>query len=129
VNRISIKLVSYLLLFCMLATIVPLNLLHHHQDKSHCDLSNIVLENDPCHIRIHHIGDVERTPCDHNSHIDEFHTECEFCKFLGSHSYTYVEITRSDDVCAKLSKSLITYESASIPSSLSNVIFSRGPPA
>ena len=119
-----------LLLLCILVTIAPFNILHQHNEKeTHCDLTNVKAENDPCLISIYHAKELQKHHCDHKTHIDEINIECEFCKFITSHRHTYTKNKYQSIVPVFNSKELIACENTLSLSSFSSVIFSRGPPA
>ena len=128
-NRLANQLISYLLLLCISATVIPLNLLHHHEEETHCDITNAVLENDPCHISIYHTNKSQKPHCEHKTHIDKEHNHCEFCKFITSSRVKYTTNKRYSLIPNQLSETNITIECSFSKSTLLGVIFSRGPPA
>lgn len=127
-NRLANQLISCLLLLCISATVIPLNLLHHHEEETHCDITNAALENDPCHISSYHASDFQKPHCEHNSHFNETHSHCEFCKFITSSRVKYTADKRYSFIPTQLSEANITSECSFSTSTLLGVIFSRGPP-
>ena len=121
--------ISYFLLLCISATIIPLNILHNHKEETHCDKTNPTLENNPCHISSYHASDFQKPHCEHKSHIDKEHNHCEFCKFITSHRHDYTATKQYSIVHDLSSQALLIAECPFFPSSVSSVIFSRGPPA
>lgn len=122
-NRLANQIISYLLLLCFLATIFPLNLLHHHNK-----LINDAPENASYHISICHINNFQSSYCGHKSHYNKGYIECAFCKFISSYRNNYI-----------LNKFyIILYDLSSLtlpiiklffsPCLSSNIIFNRGPP-
>lgn len=128
-SRIANKLISYLLLLCISATVVPLNLLHHHEEETHCDESNAELEKDLCHISSYHPNDILKEHCEHDIHFNEEHSHCEFCKFITTQRDRYTFGKQYSPVPARPLQALIAFESSFFHSSVLSVVFSRGPPA
>jgi len=128
VDRLIKKLISFLLLLCISATIIPLNLSHLHEEETHCELTSTTHENDPCHISIYHTYGKEKHRCEHESHLVEEQNHCELCKIITSHRYTYIA-NKEDNVTTNLySKSLTPLTTSFVTGSVSFVIFTRGPP-
>lgn len=129
-KRIIAKyLLSYLLLLCISVTVFPFNILHHHKEDIHCDVSNERLENDPCHISIYHPNESQKPCCDHKAHVDKEITICEFCKFLTSHWHIYTANKHYSLIPALHVEASIAFENPFFPNTFSKAIFSRGPPA
>jgi len=129
-NNTAKKFISMLLLLCISVTIVPFNILHHHNEKeTHCDLTNENAENNPCHISIYHANDFQKPHCEHKTHIDKKHNHCEFCKFVTSSRVKYIANKRYSFIPTQLSEANITFECSFSMSTFLGVIFSRGPPA
>lgn len=76
------QVVSYCLLLSFSVTFIPSGLLHHHhEEKSHCDATNLAAESDPCHVSIYH-GYLSDHKCEHRTHLTDMHSECQSCKLL-----------------------------------------------
>ena len=120
--------ISFLLLLSISATVIPLNF-HHHEEEIPCDITNIALENDPCHISIYHSVNVGENHCDDESHLSERYAECEFCKFINSLRQTYIASKCSVDLLSSYSNTLLGFELSFLSNSHSRVVFSRGPPS
>jgi len=129
VNRLVNYLISYLLLLCISATIIPLNLLHHHEEETHCDIENAAFENDPCHISSYHANDFQKPHCEHKSHLNKEQNQCELCEFIISHRYTYIANKEYRGVTNLYPKPQTLFQNSSVTDSFSKVIFSRGPPS
>jgi hypothetical protein len=129
VTRLAKQLIAYLLLLCLSATVIPLNLLHHHEEAAHCDNSDPTLENDPCHVSQFHAHDQSKTHCSHEGHVGEVENRCEFCRHFSSVRYQYVSSTLFWSDPALLRVEHINFVSAFLPERHAETIFSRGPPA
>ena len=128
-TRLANQLVSYLLLLCISATVIPLNILHHHGEETNCDKSNTELENDPCHISSYHANDFQKPHCEHKTHFQKEYNHCEFCKFITSNRDKYTANSRYGFMPIRLSEANTAFEFSFFPSTVSSVHFSRGPPA
>lgn len=128
-NRLANKLISYLLLLCISVTVIPFSALHHHEEETHCDITNVALENDPCHISIYHANEIQKPHCEHKSHIDEINIECEFCKYVLSTRHTYIKYKNCCLSPNQNAKTATAYLNTSFKSATSDVIFNKGPPA
>lgn len=85
------SLVAYFLLLCITVSIIPLNLLHHHEEENLvCDPTNLSKENDLCHQTIYHADSIPDIQCDHHTHIDKDQDQCEFCQLLTTRHYNFL---------------------------------------
>jgi len=130
VNK-TIKLTAtYFLLLCILATLIPVNLLHQHIESLHCDITNVDIENDPCHASIYHKQD-KKSFCKHNSHLTEIHDKCEFCKFLTPrrNQYSTFLFYQSSIIPILVSQDFLINQESFIQQHFSSSILGRAPPS
>ena len=126
-KRLAYNLVSHLVLVCLLAVIAPTLTVHHHE-ADRCDQTDPALESDPCHVAIHHAGDVQRPHCEHASHVDHKHDRCGLCKFLTTTRFKYIstESYRIDKpLLAEAGGGFLIPGFAAFPAT---AVFNRGPP-
>ena len=130
-NRLVHQITAYLLLLCLLATVLPFNLLHHHEEEAVCDLKNPVLENDPCHISIYHSNDAKSHACNHETHIQNNQVECNFCKFFHSlRNQKYTTGTKFSVIhTPQILKATPNHTVAVFKTDFFRSISNRGPPA
>ncbi len=69
------QIISYFLLLCIAVTIIPLTPTQGYEDNSQCDLTNLAIENNPCHISCYHANDLTKKRCNHNAHFIKERTE------------------------------------------------------
>ena len=83
--------ISYFLILCITVSLIPLNLLHHHEspDIVCVDLDSSI-ESDPCHQEIFHSNAFTDFQCDHNTHLDRETEHCEFCELLTTRHSLYL---------------------------------------
>ena len=130
VNNTIRQLVAYFLLLCISATVVPFNLLHYHEEHEediHCDVSNIVAENDPCHISIYH-GQNQEDKCEHTTHLSDVQDDCERCKFLTTQRHQYIANEHCAVIPIVLSQDFLITEASFLVRSSSNSTLGRAPP-
>ena len=128
VNRIANQLISFLLLLCITATVIPFSLLHHHEETTHCDITNASRENDPCHISTYHANETQKQHCKHKAHVHETNSDCKLCKFITSHRQVYTLSERSSIINSVDSKANIAFEPSFSSDIFLTVIFNKGPP-
>ena len=128
-NHIANRLISFLVLLCLSATVIPLNILHDHKEVSHCDITNVAFENDPCHLSSYHANTVQKLHCEHKSHVNKKQVECEFCKIVTSQRRAYIQSRHYSIVPISNTNEPLTFDDFFFLSSIPSVIFSRGPPA
>ena len=128
-NKTTRHIVSYLLLLCITATLIPINLFHQHEESLHCDITNIDAESDPCHISIYHVQDVTHS-CEHKSHINEVEDKCNFCKFLTPRRDQFVTVWYYENTIAPIliSEDFLIKQESFIQQNFSNSILGRAPP-
>lgn len=78
---IKIRAIAWLLLLLILVSVGPINVFHQHLDEHVvCDISDEVLEHDPCHVRVFHPENVSGQ-CEHQTHLDKKTFVCKICEF------------------------------------------------
>lgn len=129
-NRFAHQIASYFLLICLLATIFPFDLLHHHETILTCDLENPTLESDPCHVSIYHANQIQEHKCEHKSHIHHKPVECLFCKYFHSlRNQTYTAGTKFSVIhTPQVLKAATAFVIAVFETHLFNSILGRAPP-
>ena len=128
-KRVASQFLSYLLLVSMLATIVPADLVHHHEEEAHCDLAHELIENDPCHQSIYHPHEGTEHHCQHDFHLSNTHSSCEFCQFFSSQRFNSLLQQRIRLVFKGLMPPVSGKTTEFYPSVFSLFIFDRGPPS
>lgn len=80
-NVLKVRAIAWLLLLLILVSVGPINVFHQHLDEHlACDISDEVLELDPCHVRIFHPENVSGQ-CEHPTHLDRKAFICKICEF------------------------------------------------
>ena len=122
--------VAYFLLLCITVSIIPLNLLHHHErEEIPCNPANLSEENDLCHQTIYHSFSFENIPCDHQCHIEKEQEHCEFCQLLTTRLYNYLPpVIDWINPIFQPGEEIASYKSF-FPYTPSITVFNRGPPA
>ena len=129
-NKTYRHIFSYFLLLYFFATLIPINLFHHHEQYPHCDRTDANIESDPCHISIYH-GQSKEHICGHKSHLTNVHDACKSCKFLTPRQYHYTSIGHYQHTIVPIlvSRDFSLEYKSFIPLYFSNAILGRAPPA
>ncbi len=125
------NLLLYLMLFCMMATIIPFANLHNH-DTTPCDISDMALGHNPCHIKMYHPQVTLGLQCEHKSHILDAHQHCTICKFIIEKkikSHIKTNSLEHDVFFQLLEKDIINYKNVIFFESPQKFSLERGPPA
>lgn len=121
--------IAYFLILCVTVSIIPLNLLHHHDDDQiACENGPADAEN-PCSPTLSFQAQSIDFECEHQTHLDREQEHCEFCKLLTTRHFTYLPAPFEWlDPSHELREYTLWVPSGNIvsePSDISN----RGPPA
>lgn len=82
--------IAYFLILCVTVSIIPLNLLHHHdEDQIACEKGSADAEN-PCSQIVNFQAQSIDFECEHQTHLDSEQEHCEFCKLLTTRHFTYL---------------------------------------
>ena len=79
-KRLVYHFLSLLLLLGIFSTIIPIDLLHSHEEENYCDKSDETIESNPCHVSRFHSKDNQATSCEHSGHVEELANVCHICK-------------------------------------------------
>lgn len=129
VNQLFSQLIAYFFLLCMTASVVPLNLFHHHVEESHCDLTNAALESDPCHLSIYHANAVGKHKCNHDAHLLPDYAQCELCKVIRPNVKKLIDAPEQISVALIHAPVIISSDLSFLQDAAPGISFSRGPPA
>jgi hypothetical protein len=74
------KATAFLLNGLFLLTILPIHLLHHHEENQICHEAHEAKALNICHLSLHHPDAIEH--CNHKLHFDRLSDDCQYCKIL-----------------------------------------------
>ena len=121
------ELITYFLLLCMMATVVPANLLHHHEEDGHCHGVSAAVDHEEHVYNCGHTA-TDHCPCEHESTVSETHEECLLCKSLLTENNQFTPLTASEYILSLPSSSKVTlFRSAELRPSV-GAIQGRAPP-
>ena len=118
----------WLLLAAFTITLLPTETFHHHEEAA-CETDHAHNTADACHISLYHTNEAPELTCNHDSHYDVQHTDCELCKVvLSLRSQLFVEKTAS--ATTGIDNNIITeYCSPFTAVAVHNTTRDRAPPA
>lgn len=117
-----------LFLVCITATIIPSGLYHQHEESDLCDGSDVALEQDACHIRTHHPGEVKEHQCTHESHYDKQHEHCDLCQYTSPPREDYEPQETGTFITLPQLLEFPTIAETVDPQPEAQTLFKRGPP-
>ena len=125
-NRVQ-QLASWVLLLCMVATLLPLSALHHHEEHAHHD-HNPVAEEAHCHAAPEH-QECQPQSCEHNGHLTPAQESCALCSFLTTESNEYTTNSQANYVVASVAVVALASATTKPLRSASSSIRGRAPPS
>ena len=122
--------IAYFLILCVTVSIVPLNLIHHHESfEIVCAELDPTEENNPCHQTLYHSASFDDALCEHTTHLKKEVEDCEFCELLTTRHSFYLPMTiewlNPPFVLDGKSELVVKF----IPGFTHQVVSNRGPPA
>ena len=129
-NRLAHPVFSAFLLICITASVLPLNLFHHHKEAlTSCDSTSTCPDNDPYHISPDHSSNAKASHCTHKSHLSKEHIHCELCKLITSTFLKFIPVNDQHLISSGLLTSRLPLDESLYDHISLSHFFSRGPPA
>ena len=122
------QLISLTLLLCFVATLIPFNLIHEHDDSRICDDEHIDIVINLCHNSEYH-WDSEAAKCEHEKHFNEISNDCELCKFINNQRFEFTLDQSTIDIPILLDQFLPQFDNSFTQFNTVRSVLGRAPPA